>query len=109
LMARALRSPPVRAAGVVLLANTAPVAFGAIGTPIITAGTLTGIDYNEIGAYVGSQTPLLAVIVPALRVLLVDGMRGLRQTWPVALSVGVTFAVGQFVASNYLSVELTDI
>src|SRR5919206_244954 len=72
---------------VLLLANTAPVAFGAIGTPIITAGTLTNIDYNEIGAYVGHQTPLLALIVPALLVLMVDGKRGLRQTWPVALSV----------------------
>lgn len=108
-MLMALGFSAVRAAVVVLLANTAPVAFGAIGTPIITAGTLTGIDYNEIGAYVGRQTPLLALIVPALLVLMVDGKRGLKQTWPVALSVGITFAVGQFVASNYLSVELTDI
>src|SRR4028119_1323197 len=108
-MLMALGFSPVRAAVVVLLANTAPVAFGAIGTPIITAGTLTGIPYNEIGAYVGRQTPLLAFIVPALLVLLVDGRRGLRQTWPVALSVGISFAVAQFVASNYLSVELTDI
>jgi lactate permease len=108
-MLMALGFSPVRAAIVVLLANTAPVAFGAIGTPIITAGTLTGIDYNEIGAYVGRQTPLLAFIVPALLVLMVDGKRGLKQTWPVALSVGVTFAVAQFVASNFLSVELTDI
>jgi lactate permease len=108
-MLMALGFSAIRAAVVVLLANTAPVAFGAIGTPIITAGTLTGIDYNEIGAYVGRQTPLLAFIVPALLVLMVDGKRGLKQTWPVALSVGVTFAVGQFVAANYLSVELTDI
>ncbi len=108
-MLMALGFSAVRAAVVVLLANTAPVAFGAIGTPIITAGTLTGIDYNEIGAYVGRQTPLLALIVPALLVLMVDGKRGLKQTWPVALSVGITFAVGQFIASNYLSVELTDI
>jgi lactate permease len=100
---------PIRAAVVVLLANTAPVAFGAIGTPIITAGTLTQIPYQEIGAYVGRQTPVLAFIVPLLLVLLVDGARGVRETWPVALSVGVTFAVAQFVASNYISVELTDI
>jgi lactate permease len=85
------------------------VAFGAIGTPIITAGTLTGIPYQEIGAYVGRQTPLLALIVPLLLVLMVDGARGVRQTWPIALSVGATFAVAQFLASNYLSVELTDI
>ena len=108
-MLMALGFSPVRAAIVVLLANTAPVAFGAIGTPIITAGTLTGIPYAEIGAYVGRQTPLLAFIVPLLLVFLVDGRRGVRQTWPVALSVGLTFAVAQFVASNYLSVELTDI
>ena len=93
----------------VLLANTAPVAFGAIGTPIITAGALTDIPYQEIGAYVGRQTPMLAVIVPLLLVLLVDGARGVRETWPVALSVGATFAVAQFVASNFISVELTDI
>jgi lactate permease len=94
---------------VVLLANTAPVAFGAIGTPIITAGALTNIPYQEIGAYVGRQTPLLALVVPLLLVLLVDGARGVRETWPVALAVGATFAVAQFVASNYISVELTDI
>jgi lactate permease len=108
-MLMALGFSPVRAAIVVLLANTAPVAFGAIGTPIITAGTLTGIPYAEIGAYVGRQTPLLACIVPLLLVFLVDGRRGVRQTWPVALSVGVTFAIAQFASSNYLSVELTDI
>ena len=108
-MLMALGFSPVRAAVVVLLANTAPVAFGAIGTPIITAGTLTGIPYAEIGAYVGRQTPVLAFVVPLLLVFLVDGRRGVRQTWPVALSVGLTFAVAQFVASNYLSVELTDI
>ena len=100
---------PVRAAVVVLLANTAPVAFGAIGTPIITAGTLTNIPYQEIGAYVGRQTPVLAIVVPLLLVILVDGVRGARQTWPIALSVGATFAVAQFLASNFVSVELTDI
>lgn len=108
-MLMALGFSAIRAAVVVLVANTAPVAFGAIGTPIITAGTLTGIPYQEIGAYVGRQTPILALFVPLLLVLLVDGARGVRQTWPVALSVGVVFAVAQFLASNYLSVELTDI
>jgi lactate permease len=108
-MLMALGFSPIRAAVVVLLANTAPVAFGAIGTPIITAGTLTGIPYQEIGAYVGRQTPLLALFVPLLLVILVDGMRGARQTWPVALTVGFSFGVAQFLAANYLSVELTDI
>lgn len=108
-MLMALGFSPVRAAAVVLLANTAPVAFGAIGTPIITAGTLTGIPYEEIGAVVGHQTPVLAFVVPLLLVLLVDGLRGVRQVWPVALVVGLVFAVAQWLASTYLSVELTDI
>ncbi|HEY5788275.1 MAG TPA: L-lactate permease, partial [Microlunatus sp.] len=99
----------MRAAATVLLANTAPVAFGAIGIPIITAGNLTGIDYNEIGAVVGRQTPLLAAFVPLLLVMIVDGRRGIKQTWPVAVVAGVSFAIAQFISSNYISVELTDI
>jgi lactate permease len=105
----ALGFPAIRAATVVLLANTAPVAFGAIAIPILTAGTLTGIDYNEIGAIVGRQTPLLASLVPLLLVFLVDGRRGIRQIWPAALVTGAAFGVAQFVSSNFLSVELTDI
>ena len=101
--------PPLRAAITVLLANTAPVAFGAIATPIITAGNLTGIDYNFIGAMVGHQTPLLAWFVPILLVLIVDGKRGVREVWPAALMIGVSFAVAQWISATYLSVELTDI
>ncbi|EFL37155.1 L-lactate permease [Streptomyces viridochromogenes DSM 40736] len=100
---------PVRAAVTVLVANTAPVAFGAIATPIITAGNLTKIPYTEIGAYVGHQTPLVAFFVPLLLVALVDGRRGVRQTWPVALVCGAVFGLAQFVSATYLSVELTDI
>ncbi|RCG21446.1 L-lactate permease [Streptomyces diacarni] len=108
-MLMALGFSPVRAAVTVLVANTAPVAFGAIATPIITAGSLTKIDYEDIGAYVGRQTPLLALFVPLLLVALVDGVRGMRQTWPAALVCGGAFAVAQFVSSSYISVELTDI
>ncbi|GAA2092664.1 L-lactate permease [Streptomyces albiaxialis] len=108
-MLMAVGFTPVRAAVTVLVANTAPVAFGAIATPIITAGSLTGIPYEDIGAYVGRQTPLLALFVPLLLVTLVDGRRGIRQTWPVALVCGVAFAVAQFVSATYISVELTDI
>lgn len=108
-MLMAVGFAPVRAAVTVLVANTAPVAFGAIGTPIITAGSLTGISYEDIGAYVGRQTPLLALFVPLMLVALVDGTRGIRQTWPVALVCGGTFAVAQFVSANFISVELTDI
>ncbi|WP_080796460.1 L-lactate permease [Corynebacterium pacaense] len=100
---------PMRAATTVLLANTAPVAFGAIAIPIITAGNLTGIDYQSIGAYVGHQTPLLAFLVPLFLVLLADGKRGLRETWPIALVIGVTFSVAQWVSATWISVELTDI
>lgn len=100
---------PVRAAVTVLVANTAPVAFGAIATPIITAGNLTKIPYTEIGAYVGHQTPLIALFVPLLLVGLVDGRRGVRQTWPIALVSGAVFGLAQFVSATYLSVELTDI
>ena len=99
----------MRAAATVLLANTAPVAFGAIAIPIITAGNLTGIDYQEIGAVVGRQTPLLAAFVPLLLVLVVDGKRGIKQTWPAAVVAGLSFAIAQFISSNYISVELTDI
>ena len=99
----------LRAAAVVLLANTAPVAFGAIATPIITAGKLTDIDYHDIGAMVGHQTPLLAVFVPTFLVLLADGRRGLRDVWPIAVVVGVAFAVTQWVSATFISVELTDI
>jgi lactate permease len=105
----ALGFPPIRAAVLVLLANTAPVAFGAIATPIITAGTLTGIPYTEIGAYVGRQAPLLATIVPLVLVFLVDGRRGLRQVWPAALVIGGSFGLAQFVSASFISVELTDI
>ena len=99
----------MRAAATVLLANTAPVAFGAIGIPIITAGNLTGISYHEIGAVVGRQTPILAMFVPLLLVMIVDGRRGIRDTWPVAVVAGVSFSIAQFLSSNFISVELTDI
>ncbi|MZE81758.1 L-lactate permease [Streptomyces xinghaiensis] len=108
-MLMALGFSPVRAAITVLVANTAPVAFGAIAIPIITAGELTKIPYTEIGAYVGRQTPLLALFVPLLLVALVDGRRGVRQTWPAALVCGAAFGLAQFVSANYISVELTDI
>lgn len=109
MMLVALGFPALRAAITVLLANTAPVAFGAMAIPIVTAGELTGIPYEEIGAVVGRQTPVLALIVPLLLVAVVDGRRGVRQAWPAALVTGVVFALAQFVCSNYVSVELTDI
>ncbi len=99
----------LRAATVVLLANTAPVAFGAIGTPILTAGRLTHIDPATIGAYVGHQTPVIAFFVPIFICWLTDGRRGVRQVWPVALVTGAVFAISQWISATYLSMELTDI
>jgi lactate permease len=100
---------PLQAAAIALVANTAPVAFGAIATPIITLGELTDIPKEDLGAMVGRQTPLLALFVPLILVGMVDGRRGVKAVWPVALVGGFAFAVGQLVCANYISVELTDI
>jgi lactate permease len=105
----ALGFKPIKAAGVALVANTAPVAFGAIAIPIVTLSEITGLDKQDLGSMVGRQTPFLALIVPLILVAMVDGRRGLRQTWPAALVGGFTFAVAQFACSNYISVELTDV
>jgi lactate permease len=100
---------PMKAASVALVANTAPVAFGAIAIPIVTLSGLTEIPKEDLGAMVGRQTPVLALFVPLILVGMVDGWRGVKAVWPAALIGGVSFAVGQFACSNYLSVELTDI
>src|SRR4029453_6914928 len=112
----ALGFRPIHAASVALIANTAPVAFGALATPIVTLATVTSgasddprLTTETLGAMVGRQTPILAVIVPLVLVAVVDGRRGLRQVWPAAVVAGLGFGVGQFVASNYISVPLTDI
>src|SRR4051794_12220723 len=105
----ALGFKPIKAASVALVANTAPVAFGAIAIPIITLAGVTGLSQDDLGAMVGRQTPFLALIVPLILVFMVDGRRGLREPCPAALVGGVAFAIGQFVCSNYISVELTDI
>jgi lactate permease len=105
----ALGFDPVRAAVVALVANTAPVAFGAMGTPVVTLAQVTGLPLDSVASVVGRQTPLLALVVPLVLVWLVDGRRGLRETWVPALVCGVAFAVAQFVASNYVSAQLADI
>ncbi|WP_226438208.1 L-lactate permease [Rhodococcus yananensis] len=105
----AIGMPPIRAAVTVLVANTAPVAFGAMAIPITTAGNLTGIPATEIAAVVGRQTPVLALFVPMLLLFLVDGRRGFRQVWPIALVTGVAFAIAQFWCSSHFSYELTDV
>lgn len=105
----ALGFRPIKAAAVALVANTAPVAFGALATPIVTLSTVTGISQDDLGAMVGRQTPLLALFVPLALVFIIDRRNGLRETWPAAVLCGIAFAVAQFVTSNYISVPLTDI
>ncbi|WP_413799642.1 L-lactate permease [Streptomyces iranensis] len=105
----ALGFDPVRAAVVALVANTAPVAFGAMATPVVTLAQVTGLPLDSVASVVGRQTPLLALVVPLLLVAIVDGRRGLRETWVPALACGVAFAIAQFTVSNYLSVQLADI
>ncbi len=115
-MLMALGFQPIKAAAVALIANTAPVAFGALATPIVTLAEVTsgasdapGLDVDTLGAMVGRQTPILAVFVPLVLVAVVDGRRGLKQTWLPALVAGTSFGVAQYVASNFISVPLTDI
>ncbi|GAA3817913.1 L-lactate permease [Streptomyces chiangmaiensis] len=105
----ALGFKPLKAATVALVANTAPVAFGAIAVPITTLAGVTGLPVDDLGAMVGRQTPILALFVPLALVFIVDGRRGLRQTWPPAVVCGVSFAVFQYLSSNFWSVPLADI
>ena len=115
-MLMALGFHPLKAAVVALVANTAPVAFGALATPIVTLATVTsgasddpGLTVDTLGAMVGRQTPLLAAVVPLILVFIVDGRRGVRQTWLPALVCGFAFGLAQFAAANYISVPLADI
>lgn len=105
----ALGLGPMRAAVVALVANTAPVAFGALAVPITTLAEVSGLPEAQLGAMVGRQTPILALFVPMVLVGIIDGWRGVRQTLPATLTCGVVFALAQFASSNYVSVPLTDI
>jgi lactate permease len=100
---------PAKAAAVSLVANTAPVAFGAIAVPITTLAPLANLPKDDLGAMVGRQTPFLALVVPLILIGMVDGRRGIKAAWPVAVWGGLAFAIGQWACSNYLSVELADI
>ena len=100
---------PLRAAALALVADTAPVAFGAIAIPITTLAQVTGLPVHDLGAMVGRQTPFLALIVPFALVFMADGRRGVRAAWPAALTAGMVFAALQFATSNYISTQLTDI
>jgi lactate permease len=105
----ALGFAPLKAAVLALTANTAPVAFGAMATPILTLGAVTGHSSDTLGAMVGRQTPVLSLFVPLVLVFIVDRRNGIRQTWPAAVVCGVSFAIAQYVTSNFVSVPLADV
>ncbi len=108
-MLMALGFKPMKAAVLALVANTAPVAFGAMATPILTLAKVTELPADTLGAMVGRQTPILAVLVPLVLVAIVDGRRGVRETWLPALVCGVVFGLGQYATSNFISVPLADV
>ncbi|PEY38892.1 L-lactate permease [Bacillus cereus] len=100
---------PLYAAGLCLIANTAPVAFGAMGIPITVAGQVTGIDAHKIGQMAGHQLPFLSLFVPFFIVFLMDGFKGIKQTWPALFIAGGSFAITQFITATFLGPELPDI
>jgi lactate permease len=100
---------PLAASGLSLIANTAPVAFGALGTPIQGLATVTGIDPFLLGAMVGRQLPIFSLLVPFWVVWAFAGWKGMKDVWPAVLVTGVSFAVPQFVISNFINPWIVDI
>jgi lactate permease len=100
---------PLLASGLSLIANTAPVAFGALGTPIIALQSVTGLDLRDLSAMAGRQLPLFSVIVPFWLVWAFAGARGMLGVWPAVLVAGVSFAVPQFLISNLHGPWLVDV
>jgi lactate permease len=100
---------PIYAASLALLANTAPVAFGGFGIPILTAGAVSGLDVMELSQMVGRQTPFLALIIPGMLVTVMAGFRRMLEVLPVVAVAGIAFAGTQFLVSNLLGPELADL
>jgi lactate permease len=100
---------PLHAAGLALIANTSPVAFGALGTPITTLADVTGLDEMRLSAMAGRQLPLFSLLVPAWLVWTMAGWRGVRGVWPAILISGGSFALVQFWVSNYFGPRLVDV
>ena len=100
---------PIYAAALALLANTAPVAFGGFGIPILTGATVAGLDTMELSQMVGRQTPFLALIIPGMLVTVMAGFRRMLEVWPVVAVSGITFAGTQSLVSNLLGPELADL
>lgn len=100
---------PLYAAGVCLIANTAPVAFGGIGIAVITAGHLTNIDPNVLSRMIAHQLPFIAFIIPLWLVLIVSGWRGARGVWPAIVVTGASYALTMFLTASYLGPTLPDV
>lgn len=100
---------PLAASGLSLIANTAPVAYGALGTPIIALSAVTGLDLLELSAMVGRQLPFFSLIVPFWLIWAFAGWRGMVEVWPAILVTGVSFAIPQFLISNYHGPWLVDV
>ena len=101
--------PALEAACLALLANTAPVAFGGLGTPIVTLAKVTGLDEQAISAMAGRQLPVFSLLVPAWMVVAMAGWRGLMGVWPAVLVCGASFAAVQFVMANFVGAALVDV
>lgn len=100
---------PLAASGLSLIANTAPVAYGALGTPIAGLSSVTGIDPFLLGAMVGRQLPFFSLIVPFWLIWAFAGVKGMKEIWPAILVTGVSFAVPQFLISNFINPWIVDI
>src|SRR4029453_1523609 len=100
---------PLYAAGLALIANTAPVAFGAIGTPLLTLAAVTGLDVRFLSPMGGRPLPFVSGIIPAWLLVTMSGWRGLKGVWPAVLVAGGSFAFVQFLWSNLIGPELVDI
>ena len=101
--------PALEALVFVLIFNTAPVAFGALGVPVTVLGAVTGLPATALGAMVGRQLPVMALILPFYVMAIYGGMRSVRALWPVLLVAGGSFAATQFITSNFLDYALTDV
>jgi len=100
---------PLAASGLSLIANTAPVAFGALGTPVITLAKVHGYDLMEVTAMIGRQLPFFSVLVPFWMIWAFAGRKGMMEIWPAILVTGLSFAIPQFLVSNFIGPELVDI
>src|SRR3974377_2192293 len=102
-------SSPLAASGLSLIANTAPVAYGALGTPIAGLSSVTGIDPFLLGAMVGPQLPFFSLLLPFWLIWAFAGFKGMKDVWPAVLVTGVSFAIPQFLISNFVNPWIVDI